>query len=322
MRVTNNIHNVAALDDAELVQKWTEEEKIPVKASPVSPPPKKEEEKKEGAAEGAEEKPAEAAQPEPTAAAAQPEQKFETKIKNKESYVKLKFQTSNFALAPKLRKDFFDAEEAMTKADRDILDAKDVKNQLETYCYDMRSKVDAYGNLEKNIDDATKATFIAEINECVEWLYDAGEKTALEEYKKRLDHFKAIGEPVKQRNFYWGELPSMEKELEKATEVIQQKLSDPALAHLTDEQRDNVLKKHQATNDFFAKVREDRAAKSDAQDPGFKLTDISAMLNSLKTETNAIFATPPPKPKTPPKEKEEDAKMEAPDAPTDEKKEG
>jgi len=42
MRVSNNIHNVACLDEAEFVQEWTEEEKIPVKASPVTvTPPKK-----------------------------------------------------------------------------------------------------------------------------------------------------------------------------------------------------------------------------------------------------------------------------------------
>lgn len=206
----------------------------------------------------------------------------------------------------------------MTKADKDLLDAKAVKNQLETYCYDMRSNVDAYGNLEKFIDPETKTTFVKEINECVEWLYDAGEKAPLDEYRKRLEHFRQIGEPVKARCFYWGEIPSMESQLEKATEVIQQKLAAPELAHLTDEQRDNVLKKHQATNDFFGKVRTDRQAKSDCQDPGFKLSDIESMLSSLKTETNAIFATPPPKPESPPKEKE-DAKMEGPEAPAEEK---
>lgn len=48
MRVSNNIHQVAHLDDVELIQEWTELEKIPIKASPVTvPPPKKEEEKKE-----------------------------------------------------------------------------------------------------------------------------------------------------------------------------------------------------------------------------------------------------------------------------------
>jgi len=36
MRVSNNIHNIACLDEAELCQEWTEFEKIPVKASPVT----------------------------------------------------------------------------------------------------------------------------------------------------------------------------------------------------------------------------------------------------------------------------------------------
>jgi hypothetical protein len=53
MRVSNNIHNVACLDEVEFVQEWTEFEKIPIKASPVTvPPPKKEEEKKDDQKEG------------------------------------------------------------------------------------------------------------------------------------------------------------------------------------------------------------------------------------------------------------------------------
>ena len=34
MRVSNNIHNVACLDEVEYCQMWTEEEKIAVKAMP------------------------------------------------------------------------------------------------------------------------------------------------------------------------------------------------------------------------------------------------------------------------------------------------
>jgi hypothetical protein len=50
MRVTNNIHNIACLDEAELVEEWTQEDKIPIKTKPaatVTPPPTTEE-KKEG----------------------------------------------------------------------------------------------------------------------------------------------------------------------------------------------------------------------------------------------------------------------------------
>lgn len=126
-----------------------------------------------------------------------------------------------------------------------------------------------------------------------------------------MQHFREIGEPVKQRNFYWGELPSLESQFAKAGEACMQKFDDPALAHLTEEQKDNVLKKHVAMTEFFTKVREDRTAKADSEDPAFTLADISAKISSFKTETNAIFATPPPKPEEKKEEKkEEDAKME------------
>lgn len=49
MKVSNNIHNIAILEDVEFIEEWTELEKIPIKKSPVTiPAPKKEEEKKEG----------------------------------------------------------------------------------------------------------------------------------------------------------------------------------------------------------------------------------------------------------------------------------
>ena len=79
MRVSNNIHNVACLDEVEFIQEWTEQEKIPIKASPVTQatPPKKEEEKKdEEKKEGdnTEAKPEEEKKPEePPAEVKQPE---------------------------------------------------------------------------------------------------------------------------------------------------------------------------------------------------------------------------------------------------------
>lgn len=100
----------------------------------------------------------------------------------------------------------------------------------------------------------------------------------------------------------------MEKAFEKATVYVQEKLADPGLAHLTDEQRDTVLKKHEACANFFNKVKEDRAAKANHQDPAFKLKDIEAQLKTMQNETNAIFMTKPPKKESPAKPAE-DAKM-------------
>lgn len=89
MKVSNNIHNIACLEDVEYIQEWTEIEKIPIKASPVTPvvPPKKEEEKKEGeqpATEG--EKPAEEKPAEPQPVAPEPEQQYESKERKKKTF--------------------------------------------------------------------------------------------------------------------------------------------------------------------------------------------------------------------------------------------
>lgn len=47
---------------------------------------------------------------------------------------------------------------------------------------------------------------MVKINKVVDWLYDAGESAPKEEYVKTLEEFKKIGDPVKQRHFYYSEL--------------------------------------------------------------------------------------------------------------------
>lgn len=141
MRVSNNIHNVSCLDEVEFIQEWTEQEKIAVKASPVSKPnpvtlltTPKEEEKKTSAEKKSEKKksdkkkgekspPTEGEEKAPTVEApiVQPEQKYEMKEKKKKIYSNIKFSTSSYALGPAQRKAFTDLEDEYTAGDADIL---------------------------------------------------------------------------------------------------------------------------------------------------------------------------------------------------------
>lgn len=109
-----------------------------------------------------------------------------------------------------------EAEDALVGGDSDILEWKELRNNLEAYSYEMRSNLDAYGNFEKYLAEPQRTAFIAEINVVVEWLYEAGETAAKEEYAKKLAEFRAIGEPVKQRHFYYGELDVYFGQLESA----------------------------------------------------------------------------------------------------------
>jgi len=108
---------------------------------------------------------------------------------------------------------------------------KEYRNTLEAYSYEMRNNLDSYGTFEKYLDETTKAAFIKDINEVVEWLYAEGETAPKEEYITRINKFKAIGEPVRQRHFYYSELEVYFAQFEKLVEAIKAKAL--ATEHIT-----------------------------------------------------------------------------------------
>ena len=92
-------------------------------------------------------------------------------------------------MAPQERKKLYDLEQEFVDGDFSILEAKALKNTLEAYSYDMRTKIDHGGELEKYIEPETRNKFLQEINFVVDWLYGDGENCAKEEYKKKITEF-------------------------------------------------------------------------------------------------------------------------------------
>ena len=245
---------------------WTEEEKIPTKLMPVPPKPATEPEKN---ADGTPKENGTAPTvPEPPVEV--PEQTYEIKKKDKKKFSDLKFTSSSFAIGPTQRTEFADIEKKLVQGDFDILEMKALRNDLEAYSYEMRSNLESYGTLEKYLDEDTKKTFIKEINEVVEWIYGDGEVAPKEEYRKKLDKFKKIGDPVKQRHFYYSELEVYYAQFEQITAHIQKRTLELALT-LTDAQQESITGKHQVAQTFIDKVKTDRASKELTQDPAFTL---------------------------------------------------
>jgi hypothetical protein len=263
MRVSNNIHNIACLDEAEFCQEWTEEEKIPIKASPITvPPPKKEEEKKaeepkaEGDAAAAEGAPATDAPKDdaPAAEEAKPvvieaEQKFEIRKKTKKNFTKLKFSSSSFALAPNVRRDFKDLEDNLSTGDAEILERKELRNALEAYSYEMRNNLDSYGTLEKYLNDTDRAQMLKDITFVIEWIYGDGENASAKEYTAWLEKFKDLCGPAKSRHFYYSELDIYYAQWEKINERINVRLVE--IVHLTEGQVKMINEKQLATLEFI-----------------------------------------------------------------------
>jgi hypothetical protein len=76
---------------------------------------------------------------------------------------------------------------------------KAIKNELESFTYDMKNNIDSYGPYEKYVEDNIRQDFLKKLNETVEWIYGEGQTAPKEAFKQRLDEFKKIGVPIKKR---------------------------------------------------------------------------------------------------------------------------
>ncbi|KAG4443758.1 Heat shock protein hsp88 [Cadophora sp. M221] len=90
-------------------------------------------------------------------------------------------------------------ESSMIMEDKLVADTEDKKNELETYIYDMRNKIDdTYADFASD-DEKTKLKAKLETSE--DWLYDEGEDATKAIYQAKYDEIRAIAGPIAQRYF-------------------------------------------------------------------------------------------------------------------------
>lgn len=110
----------------------------------------------------------------------------------------------------------------MYAEDRELLDIKEAKYNLESYMYEMKNGVGDYGNYEHYIDPKIKAQFIQTLAETEEWIYADGENAPLDAQRSKLQNLQTIGEPVKSRYKFRSEFEEwvgiFEKFKQKASE--------------------------------------------------------------------------------------------------------
>ena len=59
--------------------------------------------------------------------------------------------------------------------DMDLLEMKQLRNDLEAYSYELRNNIDSYGSWEKYIAEDIRGPTVAEIGVVVDWIYGDGE---------------------------------------------------------------------------------------------------------------------------------------------------
>ncbi|KAI9054609.1 hypothetical protein LZ554_001762 [Drepanopeziza brunnea f. sp. 'monogermtubi'] len=90
-------------------------------------------------------------------------------------------------------------ESSMIMEDKLVADTEDKKNELETYIYDMRNKIDDTYSEFASEDEKVKLKAKLEASE--DWLYDEGEDATKAVYQSKYDEICAIAGPIAQRYF-------------------------------------------------------------------------------------------------------------------------
>ncbi|EKD15452.1 hsp70-like protein [Drepanopeziza brunnea f. sp. 'multigermtubi' MB_m1] len=90
-------------------------------------------------------------------------------------------------------------ESSMIMEDKLVADTEDKKNELETYIYDMRNKIDDTYSEFASEDEKVKLKAKLEASE--DWLYDEGEDATKAVYQSKYDEIRAIAGPIAQRYF-------------------------------------------------------------------------------------------------------------------------
>ncbi|KAI1498643.1 heat shock protein Hsp88 [Biscogniauxia marginata] len=94
---------------------------------------------------------------------------------------------------------FYEKEAAMVIEDKLVADTEEKKNELETYIYDLRNKLD--DQLADFASDEEKDALRSKLTESEDWLYEDGEDATKAVYVAKMDEIRAMAGPITQRYF-------------------------------------------------------------------------------------------------------------------------
>lgn len=197
---------------------------------------------------------------------------------------------------------WFEKECQMLAADRLAMETADMRNKVESYVYDTRSRLT--GDLAPFAEEPAKESFLALLSQTEDWLYDEGEDATKSVYTNKLAELQKIGDPIEHR---FKEEQQREVAITALKGTIAQyeeeaKSTDEKFAHIPEEEREKVKVACAAATQWLSDVTAKQAALSRTQNPAFLVSDVSSQRDKLVSTCRPIMNKPKPKPKveTPP----------------------
>ena len=283
VRVTFNLdkHGILYVQSAQLLEEYTVEEPV----TPAADEPKPEDEKT------ADEKPA-------------------TVLKKKLRKIDLTVTIDTLTLSRDDVKAAIEIEARMALEDKLLKETADKRNELESYIYGMRDKIDASLKPYSTADESQKLKSM--LVDAEDWLYGDGFDEVKSAYVKRIDELKAVGNVIESRYIEESNRPQAINALKTQIDLCKSFAAnyDEAHAHIEEEERSRIRAEASEAESWLFDTQAKQGELPQNKDPILTSEEISKRRTKLFNVANPIMIKPKPKPVPKEEPKKEEAKPE------------
>jgi heat shock protein 4 len=178
-----------------------------------------------------------------------------------------------------------------------IYQVSEMKNNLETYIYDTRTKL--FEQWEKFTTSAEKDQFMELLNGSLNWLETEGGDQSLEVYKSRLDPLTEIGGKYKIRYLEAETRPEAIITLMNVIQTYRDKVlsNDVAHAHIPKDKMDSITNECERIQLITSDLINKQNSLSLTDDPVVFTADLKERAQNLAKFCETVLSTPKPQPK-------------------------
>lgn len=242
------------------------------------------------------------------------EEKVEKKKKTKKTFLEF-FQTRPLDWTKAELDAAFEKEVAMANVDRVFKETADMRNELESYIYDMRDKIISESHLKSFATDEERSTFSDSLEKTENWLYEDGFDAVKKVYAEKLAALKVLGTPIEMRQSESKSRPNAIAVLQRTVEKFQSWLNtstgDEQYSHITEEEFKKCHESCDASSSWMYDMMDKQGSVAANQDPVVTTAEINAKTNELTKVISPIMHKPKPKPKPEEKKEPEEKPAEA-----------
>ncbi|CAN8324822.1 unnamed protein product [Cochlearia groenlandica] len=188
--------------------------------------------------------------------------------------------------------------EALDKKDKERRRTAELKNNLESYVYATKEKLET-PEFEKISTQEERKAFVEKLDEVQDWLYMDGEDANATEFQDRLDSLKAIGSPISLRSEELKARPIAveyaQKYLTEVKEIIKE--WETSKTWLPKQKIDEVSKEVEKVKSWLEKNESEQKKTALWSKPVFTSDEVYAKVFTLQDKVTKVNRIPKPKPK-------------------------